>query len=100
MLDQAQTSAMVRFALDQGINLVDTADVYSLGESETLLGHALRDVRDRIVLATKARLPMGDGDVNHSGATRKNILREVRRPACGGCGPTTSISTRSTGGTA
>ena len=75
-LDQAQTSAMVRFALDQGINLIDTADVYSLGESETLLGHALRDVRDRVVLATKARLPMGDGDVNHSGATRKNILRE------------------------
>jgi aryl-alcohol dehydrogenase-like predicted oxidoreductase len=75
-LDQAQTSAMVRFALDQGINLIDTADVYSLGESETLLGHALRDVRDRVVLATKARLPMGDGDVNHSGATRKNLLRE------------------------
>jgi aryl-alcohol dehydrogenase-like predicted oxidoreductase len=76
-LDQAQTDAMVRFALDQGINLVDTADVYSRGESETLVGHAVRDVRDRIVLATKARLPMSDDDVNHSGATRKNLIREV-----------------------
>jgi aryl-alcohol dehydrogenase-like predicted oxidoreductase len=76
-LDQAQTSAMVRFALERGINLIDTADVYGRGESETLLGNALRGVRDRIVLATKGRLPMSDDDVNHSGATRKNLFREV-----------------------
>ena len=78
-LDQAQTSAMVRFALERGINMIDTADVYSRGESETLLGHAIREVGDRdgIVLATKGRLPMSDDDFNHSGATRKNLLREV-----------------------
>jgi aryl-alcohol dehydrogenase-like predicted oxidoreductase len=76
-LDQAQTTAMVRFALDQGINLIDTADVYSRGESETLVGHAIHDVRDRLVLATKGRLPMSDVDFNHSGATRKNLFREV-----------------------
>jgi aryl-alcohol dehydrogenase-like predicted oxidoreductase len=76
-LGQTETTAMVRFALDQGVNLIDTADVYSRGESETLIGHAIRDVRDRIVLATKGRLPMSDVDFNHSGATRKNLIREV-----------------------
>jgi len=76
-LGQAETTSMVRFALDQGVNLIDTADVYSRGESETLLGNAIREVRDRIVLATKARLPMSDSDLNHSGATRKNLIREV-----------------------
>ena len=76
-LGQAQTTAMVRVALERGINLIDTADVYGRGESETLLGNALRGVRDRIVLATKGRLPMSDDDVNHSGATRKNLFREV-----------------------
>jgi aryl-alcohol dehydrogenase-like predicted oxidoreductase len=76
-LDQKQTSAMVRLALDRGINLIDTADVYSRGESETLLAAAIHDVRDRIVLATKGRLPMSDDDINHTGATRKNLIREV-----------------------
>src|SRR4029079_5291186 len=41
------------------------------------IGNAIRDVRDRIVLATKGRLPMSDVDLNHSGATRKNLIREV-----------------------
>ena len=50
--------------------------VYSLGESETLLGNALKGIRQEIVLATKVRLPMGK-NFNHSGATRVNILREV-----------------------
>jgi aryl-alcohol dehydrogenase-like predicted oxidoreductase len=67
---------MVKQALNQGINFIDTADVYSLGESETLLGNALKGVRDEIVLATKVRLPMG-GNFNHSGATRVNIMREI-----------------------
>jgi aryl-alcohol dehydrogenase-like predicted oxidoreductase len=76
-LDQERSSAMVRLALDRGVNLIDTADVYGRGESETLLGNALRGVRDRVVLATKGRLPMSDDDFNHSGATRKNLIREV-----------------------
>jgi aryl-alcohol dehydrogenase-like predicted oxidoreductase len=75
-LGQEDTSRMVKLALDRGINFIDTADVYSLGESETLLGNALRGVRDEIVLATKVRLPM-DGNFNHSGATRVNIMREI-----------------------
>jgi aryl-alcohol dehydrogenase-like predicted oxidoreductase len=76
-LGQEETIAMVRFALDRGINFIDTADVYSLGESETLLGTALRGVRSEVVLATKARLPMSESNINHSGATRVNLLREV-----------------------
>jgi aryl-alcohol dehydrogenase-like predicted oxidoreductase len=75
-LGQEDTTRMVKQALDRGINFIDTADVYSLGESETLLGNALKGIRDEIVLATKARLPMG-GNFNRSGATRVNIMREV-----------------------
>src|ERR1700747_2058692 len=75
-LGQDATTQMVKLAYDRGINLVDTADVYSLGESETLLGNALKGIRDEVVLATKVRLPMG-GNFNRSGATRVNIMREV-----------------------
>ncbi len=76
-LDRDATRAMIAFALDHGINMIDTADVYSRGESETLVGHALEGIRQEIVLATKVRLPMSDNHLNHSGATRVNILREV-----------------------
>jgi aryl-alcohol dehydrogenase-like predicted oxidoreductase len=75
-LGQDDTTRIVKAALDKGINFIDTADVYSLGESETFLGNSLKGVRNDIVLATKVRLPMG-GNFNHSGATRVNILREV-----------------------
>src|SRR5271169_107926 len=75
-LDQAAAAGMVKFAIDRGINFIDTADVYSRGESETLLGNALKGVRDEIVLATKVRLPMS-GNFNRSGATRVNIMRGI-----------------------
>jgi aryl-alcohol dehydrogenase-like predicted oxidoreductase len=75
-LGQEDTTRMVKQALDNGINFIDTADVYSLGESEKLLGYALKGVREEIVLATKVRLPMGE-NFNRSGATRVNIMREV-----------------------
>src|SRR6202522_911664 len=75
-LGQEETTRMVKLALERGINFIDTADVYSLGESETLVGNALKGVRDEIVLATKVRLPMS-GNFNRSGATRVNIMREV-----------------------
>ena len=51
-LGQKATDEIVKFALDQGINFIDTADVYSLGESETLLGNSLKGIREEIVLAT------------------------------------------------
>src|SRR5579862_6715004 len=76
-LGQDGTTRMVKQALDLGVNFIDTADVYSLGESETLLGTALKGLRKEIVLATKVRLPMEAKNFNHSGATRVNIMREI-----------------------
>lgn len=76
-LDQKATTEMIRFALDHGINFIDTADVYSRGESETLIGNALHGIREEIVLATKVRLPMSDTNFNRSGSTRVNIMRGV-----------------------
>src|SRR5712675_158879 len=75
-LGQEDTTRMVKLALDNGVNFFDTADVYSLGESETLLGNTLKGIRQEIVLATKVRLPMGE-NFNRSGATRVKIMREV-----------------------
>ena len=67
---QPDVDALVGTALDAGVNLVDTADVYSGGESEELLGKALVGRRDEVVLATKVGLPMGDG-IGHKGASRR-----------------------------
>lgn len=75
-LNQKQTNELVGFALDQGINFIDTADVYSQGESEEFVGNAIKSTRDELVLATKCRLPMSD-NFNRSGATRLNIMRGV-----------------------
>jgi hypothetical protein len=75
-LGQEDTTRMVKLALDRGINFFDAADVYSLGESQTLVGNAFKGVRDEIVLATKVRLSMNE-NFNRSGATRANINREV-----------------------
>ena len=62
--------------MDREINFIDTADVYSLGESESRVGNALRGTRQEVVLATKVRLPMSQ-NFDRSGATRVNIMREV-----------------------
>ena len=76
-LGQAETNEQVKFALDHGINFIDTANVYSRGESETLIGNAIKGMREEIVVATKCRLPMSDDNVNLSGSTRYNIIRAV-----------------------
>jgi aryl-alcohol dehydrogenase-like predicted oxidoreductase len=67
---------IIHTALHYGINFVDTADMYSEGESEEIVGKALRGRRDEIVLATKVHFQMGDGP-NHSGNSRRWILAEV-----------------------
>jgi aryl-alcohol dehydrogenase-like predicted oxidoreductase len=68
----------IRRALNAGINFIDTADVYSAGESEEIVGRALQElgVRDRVILATKAHNPMGD-DVNQRGNSRRWITQAV-----------------------
>src|SRR3954465_4996059 len=66
----------IRAAIDGGINFVDTADVYSAGESEEIVGKALKGRRDDVVLATKFYVPMGE-DPNQRGASRRWIITEV-----------------------
>src|SRR5712692_7163686 len=60
-LDQSGVDAIVHRALDAGITFIDTANVYALGESETLLGKSLEGRRHEVVLATKVRGRMGKG---------------------------------------
>ncbi|MFE9689266.1 aldo/keto reductase [Micromonospora sp. NPDC005806] len=67
---------IVHAALDQGVNFVDTADMYSAGESEVIVGKALKGRRDDVVLATKVHFPMGEGP-NRGGNSRRWIVREV-----------------------
>jgi aryl-alcohol dehydrogenase-like predicted oxidoreductase len=74
--DHADSIRIIHTALDGGINFVDTADVYSAGESEEIVGQALRGRRDDVVLATKAHSAMGE-DVNMRGNSRRWIVREV-----------------------
>nr|WP_221381568.1 aldo/keto reductase [Actinoplanes polyasparticus] len=67
---QDEATAIVEAALDAGVNLIDTADVYSGGQSEEMVGKAIAGRRDDIVLATKASLPMGE-DRNRRGGSRR-----------------------------
>ncbi len=72
-LDQPSVDAIVHRALDHGINFIDTADVYSAGESETMVGKALGGRRGQVVLATKVRGRMGKGP-NEVGLSRLHIV--------------------------
>jgi aryl-alcohol dehydrogenase-like predicted oxidoreductase len=71
--DHDDSIRIIRTALDSGINFIDTADAYSHGESEEIVGEALKGRRDDVVLATKLSLPMGD-DPNHQGNSRRWII--------------------------
>ncbi|MFJ9033925.1 aldo/keto reductase [Streptomyces sp. NPDC102274] len=73
---QEDVTAIIDAALEAGINLIDTADIYSEGESEELVGKAIAGRRDDIVLATKAGLPMGD-ERNHKGSSRRWLITEL-----------------------
>ncbi|MDY7100583.1 MAG: aldo/keto reductase [Actinomycetota bacterium] len=73
--DHDESVDIIHAALDAGINFIDTADVYSAGESEEIVGKALKDRRDDVVLATKAHAPMGDGP-NKMGNSRRWIVQE------------------------
>ncbi|SFB07060.1 Predicted oxidoreductase [Amycolatopsis marina] len=73
---QDEATAIVDAALEGGINLIDTADRYSDGESEELVGKAIAGRRDDIVLATKAGMPMGT-ERNHQGSSRRWLVTEL-----------------------
>ncbi|MFG1654554.1 aldo/keto reductase [Micromonospora sp. NPDC049275] len=73
---QDEVTAIVDAALEGGINLIDTADMYSQGESEEMVGRAIAGRRDDIVLATKAGMPMGDRR-DHRGSSRRWLVTEL-----------------------
>jgi aryl-alcohol dehydrogenase-like predicted oxidoreductase len=77
-LDEEASRPLVRYALDAGINFFDTANMYSYGSSEEILGRALQDFanRDDVVIATKLRHPMRPGP-NGKGLSRKAVMTEV-----------------------
>ncbi|MEG0592221.1 MAG: aldo/keto reductase [Coprobacillus sp.] len=76
--NEEEARKIIKYALDNGINFFDTANYYSLGASEEILGKALKDYaeRDEVVIATKLYYPMHNG-ANAKGLSRKNIFAEV-----------------------
>src|ERR1700760_1099180 len=74
--DHDDSIRIIHAALAAGINFIDTADVYSGGESEEIVGKALKSRRDDVVLATKFFMPMGE-DANMRGGSRRWIVTEV-----------------------
>jgi aryl-alcohol dehydrogenase (NADP+) len=79
VLDEEDSRPFIKRALELGINFFDTADMYSLGASEEVLGRALRDFgpgRDRVVIASKVFQPMSD-DPNDRGLSRKHIMHSI-----------------------
>ena len=74
--DHDDSIRIIHSALDSGINFIDTADVYSGGESEEIVGRAIKGRRDDLILATKLGLPMGE-ESNQRGGSRRWIVREV-----------------------
>src|SRR6202142_3966981 len=74
--DHDESIRMIRTALDAGVNFIDTADVYSAGESEEIVGKALVGRREDVVLATKLHGSMGD-DPNRRGNSRRWIIQEL-----------------------
>ena len=75
--DHADATRIIHRALDAGINFIDTADVYSGGISEEIVGQAIEGRRDDVFLATKFFMPMDPDDPNQSGGSRRWIIREV-----------------------
>ncbi len=74
--DLAECARIIQRALDAGINLIDTADVYGAGENEVIVGRAIAGRRDDVVLATKFHGAMGD-DVNRRGNSRRWVMRAI-----------------------
>lgn len=73
---EAESIRIMHAALDRGVNFFDTANMYNAGESEVVVGKAIADRRERVVLATKGRQKMGEGP-NASGASRVHLMRAL-----------------------
>ena len=77
VLDEEQSQPIIERAIDLGINFFDSANMYSLGESERILGNALEGRRDEMVVATKCFFQMDENDPNSGGLSRKAIEQEL-----------------------
>ena len=77
MVEIDKARPIVKRALDLGVNFFDTANVYSHGRSEEIVGELLKDHRDDLVIATKVRLKVGEGP-NSEGLSRYHIKGEVK----------------------
>ncbi len=78
MLDPEESRALIERAIDLGITFFDTANVYSVGESEEILGDVLADYdRERMIVASKVRFPGADDHRNARGLSRKTIEQEL-----------------------
>jgi len=75
-LELGQARPLVEKAIDLGINFFDTANFYSLGRSEEIIGECLKGYRDQAVLATKVWGPMGNGP-NDSGLSRYHVMQQI-----------------------
>lgn len=75
--DEATSKAMFDRCREVGINFFDTANAYSNGKSEEILGRCIKDSRDELVLTTKVWSAMGSKDINAKGISRRNIMKEV-----------------------
>ncbi|MGD9854802.1 MAG: aldo/keto reductase [Planctomycetaceae bacterium] len=73
---EAESIRIIHRAIDQGVNFLDTANMYNAGESELVVGKAIADRRDSVVLATKGRQKMGSGP-NDWGASRVHLMRAL-----------------------
>ena len=71
--DQSDATRLVDIAIDAGVNLLDTSDQYSVGKCEEMVGEAIKGKRGQVLLATKARFPMGSGP-NDTGLSRHHLL--------------------------
>lgn len=73
-IDTEEARRLIDICLEAGVNLFDTADVYSNGASEEVLGEAIKGRRDRVLISTKTSLPMGDGP-NDAGSSRSRLIK-------------------------
>lgn len=76
-IDEAGSVAIIRKAIDLGISLIDTANIYTESKSEKIIGKAIEGYRDQVIIATKVGMDMGEGP-NQSGLSRRHILWQVQ----------------------
>jgi aryl-alcohol dehydrogenase-like predicted oxidoreductase len=95
--DVAAAKQQIDMCLDAGVNLFDTANMYSYGLSEEIVGKAIEGRRDKLLLSTKVRMPMGEGPMTPGCPATTSSIRP--RPASAGSAPTASTFITCTNGT-